>query len=61
MEVKVYNFLSMLFQNKDFISQESQLLADEMSIVVVNLFRKNKESFNRTFKGGGEVLKAQFS
>ena len=53
MEVKVYNFLSMLFQNKDFISQESQLLADEMSIVVVNLFRKNKESFNRTFKGGG--------
>ena len=28
MEVKICNFLSTLFRNKDFISQESQILAD---------------------------------
>ena len=28
MEVKIFNFLSTLFRNKDFISQESPILAD---------------------------------
>ena len=28
MEVKIFNFLSTLFWNKDFISQESPILAD---------------------------------
>ena len=28
MEVKIYNFLSKLFRNKDFISQENPILAD---------------------------------
>ena len=28
MEVKIFNFLSTLFRNKDFISQERPILAD---------------------------------
>ena len=50
MKVKICNFLSTLFRNKDFISQESPILADvknviffiinEMSIVV-DLIEKN--------------------
>ena len=28
MEVKIFNFLSTLFRNKDFISQESLILTD---------------------------------
>ena len=28
MEVKIFNFLSKLFRNKNFISQDSQILAD---------------------------------
>ena len=33
MEVKIFNFLSTLFWNKDFISQESPILADVENIV----------------------------
>ena len=33
MEVKIANFLSTLFRNKDFISQESSILADVENIV----------------------------
>ena len=32
MEVRIFNFLSMLFRNKDFISQESPILADVENI-----------------------------
>ena len=33
MDVKILNFLSMLFRNKNFISQESPILADVENIV----------------------------
>ena len=64
--MKIFNFLSTLFRNKDFISQESPILADvensflvknrnifqEMSIVV-DLIEK-KANFHFSDKTGGK-------
>ena len=38
MEVKIFNFLSTLFRNKDFISQESLILAGVENIIFFDYF-----------------------
>ena len=42
MELKLCNFLSTLFWNKDFISQESAILADVEKIIKKTLWHEQK-------------------
>ena len=47
MKVKIFTFLSLLFQNKDFISQESPILADVENIIEKKLIKNTKKREKR--------------